>query len=137
MACTMMARRLQNAANCLSTTVSLPTSARAARKHCSALARFHLVPEDAAEIGARCVLPLPRRLLLVQIRHESPPHGAVLGEARVLPLVPWLCVSLETNRILSMAAFLKPFHSVACEPLPNITRGEVPFGLAMKSSRSL
>ena len=36
-----------------------------------------------------------------------------------------------------MAAALKPFHSVACEPLPNITRGEVPFGLAVKSSRSL
>jgi len=36
-----------------------------------------------------------------------------------------------------MAAALKPFHSVACEPLPNITGGEVPFGLAVKSSRSL
>ena len=43
---------------------------------------FHLVPEDAAEIGARCVLPLPRRLLLVQIRHESLLHGAVLGRSK-------------------------------------------------------
>ena len=39
--------------------------------------------------------------------------------------------------ILSMAAFLKPFHSVASESLPNITRGEFPFGLAVKSSRRL